>query len=244
VQADYLLHQARVRFQADGQLAIDFLRKVLPSVPSQSLDPVDLVFELKEQEGLLALNQDGYQALNEREAKVTCEFLRERLHDSLSRLAQAKLVLRAGVVGWKGSALLLPTPRLSGTTRLVEALQALGAVRYSDQLAIFNDELQVIPYQGDPKADQSAPPIAVSLVAYLPYRPALEAASRLESGGQATMTLLPLATITDKEQTPGVLSTLASICRKSRFVKGTRQEAKDCAQALLELMDQSGLGRD
>lgn len=238
MQADYILHQVRIRFKAEGQIAINSIKEFLPTVPTQSFEEPEVTFTLKSQEALLSLEQDGYVALTGREPRTTLEFLRERLHDHLARNAKGHLILRAGVVTWGGTALLLAGPRLSGMSTLIEALSSRGAVRYSDQLAIFDESLQVIPYQGDPKAQQDAAPCPIGLIATLPYLPDTPAEHSHQSGGQATMALLPLATVLEQSQTPTVLATLAGICRKARFLKGTRLEAGACAEAILQEMAQ------
>lgn len=56
------------------------------------------------------------------------------------------LFVHAGVVSWRGSAILMPGRSRSGKTTLVEALVALGAEYYSDEYAVLNPDGRVRPH--------------------------------------------------------------------------------------------------
>jgi hypothetical protein len=60
--------------------------------------------------------------------------------------ARRRLFVHAGVVGWRGRAILIPGPSGSGKTSLVAALIRAGATYYSDEYAVFDPRGRVHPY--------------------------------------------------------------------------------------------------
>ena len=64
----------------------------------------------------------------------------------VSRSAPRHVFVHAGVVGWKGRAILLPGRTLAGKTSLVIALVKAGATYYSDEFAVLDARGRVHPY--------------------------------------------------------------------------------------------------
>ncbi|MBK9241729.1 MAG: hypothetical protein IPL75_16105 [Acidobacteria bacterium] len=60
--------------------------------------------------------------------------------------AQNCVFLHAGVVGWRGRALIIPGRSMTGKTTLVSALVRAGAGIYSDEFAVLDKAGQVHPY--------------------------------------------------------------------------------------------------
>ncbi|HQX81124.1 MAG TPA: hypothetical protein PKW63_05165 [Vicinamibacterales bacterium] len=60
--------------------------------------------------------------------------------------AQNCVFLHAGVVGWRGRALIIPGRSMTGKTTLVSALVRAGAEYYSDEFAVLDKAGQVHPY--------------------------------------------------------------------------------------------------
>jgi hypothetical protein len=67
-----------------------------------------------------------------------------RFHTAL--YARERLFVHAGVVGWHGSAILIPGRSFSGKTTLVKALVEAGATYYSDEYALLDCEGYTSPY--------------------------------------------------------------------------------------------------
>ncbi|HEV3115299.1 MAG TPA: hypothetical protein VGY99_32860 [Candidatus Binataceae bacterium] len=62
------------------------------------------------------------------------------------RAAPERIFIRAGVVGWRGRAILIVGPPQSGTSTLVAALLRAGALYYSDHYAVLDSDGLVHPY--------------------------------------------------------------------------------------------------
>src|SRR5690242_598561 len=60
--------------------------------------------------------------------------------------ARGWVFVHAGVVGWKGTAILIPAPTFSGKSTLVQALVRAGATYYSDEYAVLDERGWVHPY--------------------------------------------------------------------------------------------------
>ena len=71
--------------------------------------------------------------------------LASELHVAVAKHSPA-LFVHAGVVGWKGRAILLPATTHGGKTTLVRELSRLGATYYSDEYAVFDDEGHIRSY--------------------------------------------------------------------------------------------------
>ncbi len=81
------------------------------------------------------------------------EFVLERLTQDLmvyvANLAPERVFVHAGVVGWRGRALVLPGTSFAGKTTLVAELVRAGATYYSDEYAVVNAGGLVHPHARD-----------------------------------------------------------------------------------------------
>ena len=164
--------------------------------------------------------------------------------------ARRRLFIHAGVVGWKGRAILLPGRSMSGKSTLVRALVEAGATYYSDEFAVLDEHGLVHPYpralsvREDPRREQEripleelatphgTRPLPVGLVAITSYRPDGRWRPRELSGGRAALAMLA-STISARSQPQLALKLLARIARKAVVLKGNRGEAAQTAAEIL-----------
>src|SRR5437016_4186349 len=66
------------------------------------------------------------------EAEPVIDRLKTSLSARIAVMARRRLFVRAGVVGWRGSVILITGSRQAGTSTLVSALVSKGADYYSD----------------------------------------------------------------------------------------------------------------
>ena len=64
----------------------------------------------------------------------------------VAELARRRVFVHAGVVGWKGKAIVVPGRSFSGKTSLVAELVRAGATYYSDEYAVFDSRGRVHPF--------------------------------------------------------------------------------------------------
>lgn len=77
---------------------------------------------------------------------VVLERFESDLQLYVAERAPRRIFVHAGVVGWKGRAVVIPGRSLSGKTTLVSELVRAGADYYSDEYAVIDREGRVHPY--------------------------------------------------------------------------------------------------
>jgi len=168
--------------------------------------------------------------------------------------ARRRLFVHAGVVGWRGRAIVLPGCSFSGKTTLVAALLQAGATYYSDEYAVFDAHGRVHPYAkplalrdktsqmqskvpvetlGSPAGTK---PLPVGLVVITRYRPGAQWRPRRLSPGQATLALLA-NTVSARRKPKEALARLSWVASHVPVLKGTRGEADEVVQALVGRLD-------
>ena len=106
----------------------------------------DLEYACTADDGVLRLRCNG--------ETVTSAYDRDALVDAFDNHLKIELALRAphhvfvhaGVVGWRGGAIVIPGRSRAGKTTLVEALVRAGADYYSDEFAVLDADGRVHPY--------------------------------------------------------------------------------------------------
>ncbi len=179
------------------------------------------------------------------------ESLESDLQLTIAGTAQGRLFVHAGVVGWRGRAIVLPGRTRTGKTTLVAALVRAGATYYSDEYAVFDARGRVHPYPKPLSIRQAAngrarkcppealgglsgtKPLPVGLVAVTGYQPGGGWRPRLLSPGQATLELLA-NTVAARRRPKAALATLQEVVSQAPALKGTRGEAEEMVQAILD----------
>ena len=81
--------------------------------------------------------------LNEKNYYTTLE---NQIRLTIAEFAVGKVFLHAGVIGWKGRAIVIPAQSFAGKTTLVSELVKKGALYYSDEYAVLDVEGNVQPF--------------------------------------------------------------------------------------------------
>ena len=179
------------------------------------------------------------------------ESLQSNLHLTIAEAARGKLFVHAGVVGWRGRAVVLPGRTFSGKTTLVAALVRAGATYYSDEYAVFDTRGRVHPFPialsiRDETGDRSrkwpaealgglpgVQPLPVGLVAFNRYRPGGRWRPRVLSPGQAMLALLA-NTVAARRRPKAALAALQQVVSHAPILKGGRGEAEEMIEAILD----------
>jgi len=176
--------------------------------------------------------------------------LERNLHQYVASYARRRVFVHAGVVGWKGRAIVLPGAGFAGKSTLVTALLRAGASYYSDEYAVFDRQGRVHPFtrrlglRRDNEHQQEhysieelggragRKPLPVGLVAITRYREAAHLRPRVLSPGPAVLALMEHA-IDPRWQPEAALQTLGQVVRGAEVIKGVRGDAEDTAELLL-----------
>ncbi|MCU1279958.1 MAG: hypothetical protein JWM53_3504 [bacterium] len=193
--------------------------------------------------------------------RITRTMVREELFADVERYLEQTLVvgaprrlfLHAGVVGWRGRAIVLPGPSHAGKTTLVAELVRAGATYYSDEYAVMDGGGRVSPYprplrvrfDGDVDVRSIRPeelgkvgrrPLPVALVALTTYRAGARWRPRAVPLGSAMLELLknaPAARLKPR----AALEAIRPLAERARVVRGARGEAREVAASLLRAVD-------
>lgn len=187
-----------------------------------------------------------------RDAREVLERFESELKLHVAERARRRVFVHAGVVGWKGRAILLPGRSFSGKTTLVSELLRAGAEYYSDEYAVLDAEGRVHPYarplavraagaQGGcerlpPEAfggRGGARPLRVGLVVLTKYREGARWRPRAVSPGRAALELLE-NTVAARSRPRAALAALGRVTASARALKCPRGEAAEAARAILE----------
>jgi hypothetical protein len=164
--------------------------------------------------------------------------------------ARNQVFLHAGVVGWRGRAILLPGRSMAGKSTLVAALLRAGATYYSDEFAVLDSRGRVHPYarrlslrQDDrdkrlrPTAEDlgsevGVRPLPIGLVVITRYQPGGRWHPQPMTPGLAMLELVDHAGAVQREPEM-VMHTLEQALQGVTVLKGVRGEAEATAELLL-----------
>jgi len=169
--------------------------------------------------------------------------------------APRRLFVHAGVVGWRGRAIVFPGHTFTGKTTLVAALVKAGATYYSDEYAVLDTRGRVHPYarplsvreRGAFEKAKRYPvetlggragirPLPVGLVLVSRYRAGARWRPRHLSPGAGALALLAHA-VSARRQPAFALTSLQQVVSRTPVMKGVRGEAQEVVEAIARTMD-------
>jgi hypothetical protein len=172
------------------------------------------------------------------------------LHRHAAEFSRRELFVHAGVVGWKGHAILVPGRSYSGKSTLVAELVRAGAAYYSDEYAVLDRAGRVHPYprpmvlRGSNRENaaqtsvsystsHSPKPLPVSAVLFTHFRDGARWRPRKLSPSQTLVGLLS-HTVQARTRPRAALSILQRATQNCLALAGPRGEARPTAETLLE----------
>jgi hypothetical protein len=182
----------------------------------------------------------------------------EQVFDTLERdlglfvaeLARNRVFVHAGVVGWKGSAIVVPGRSFSGKSTLIAELVRAGATYYSDEYAVFDPKGRVHPFlrplqlRNDGERKQTKIEISelggrpgsgslpVGLILVSEFKQGAKWRPQTLSPGAGALALLA-NTVSARRKPGDALDSLQKAVAKARILKGNRGEARDLAHFIL-----------
>jgi hypothetical protein len=112
------------------------------------VEPVDdpHVFRLERKRRGYVQVKNGEPSGISRNKKAFLRYFDSCLRLTIAEYAVGRVFVHAGVVGWKGKAIVIPGKSFSGKTTLVSELVRQGAEYYSDEYAVFDENGFVHPF--------------------------------------------------------------------------------------------------
>ena len=207
--------------------------------------------KIHERRATYLLFRDQEQLVQTFDDELLCDFFEADAHQYIAEMAQGKIFVHAGVVGWQDQAIILPGSSLSGKTTLVAELVRAGATYYSDEYAVLDKQGRVHPFArplsirlpGRSARQQRCPveslggaagvtPLPVGLVVMSAYKPGAVWRPRRCSAGQGLM-LLMANTISIRRQPEVALAFLRQVVMHAPVIKSSRGEARQTAEAII-----------
>jgi hypothetical protein len=144
----------RIKLQASDlelfKLAEETARRaLLDRVTILDSPDVDHTFSIATDDGTLFLFQNGNQLSFDTLRPRFFKFFDSMLRIAIAEYAVGWVFVHAGVVGWKGKAIVLPANSFQGKTTLVRELVKNGAEYYSDEYAVIDKSGLVHPFARD-----------------------------------------------------------------------------------------------
>ena len=192
------------------------------------------------------------------------QWLRQDIDGTVAERSPQMLFVHAGVVGWRGRAIVIPGRSYAGKSTLVAELVRRGAVYYSDEFAVLDETGRVHPYRRTPlfrdgerrpqdlrwvREDEPTEPLPIGLIVEGGYRPGVTWRPAVVRGVQAVLplidgALLPLdGALYPRQETARMLRIAARAATTAVTLRGLRSEATDVAAELLDLVDDALVSR-
>ena len=181
------------------------------------------------------------------------------IHVALAEQATEWVFVHAGVVGWRGRAIVIPGTTFSGKTTLVAALLRAGAEFYSDDRAVIDAQGLVHPHprplsvRESPGARQqpvsaaslgattAERPLPVGMLVLTSFREGAEWEPRPLPAGQAMLSVLEHASAL-RTRPEAVLQVLGRTFAGVPAYRGPRGDATETAARLLALVEAGQYG--
>jgi hypothetical protein len=170
----------------------------------------------------------------------------------VAETAPRRVFVHAGVVGWRGRAIVIPGRSFSGKTSLVAALVKAGATYYSDEYAVLDERGRVHHYARPlsirenghlerPKKYQvealggrsGVKPLPVGMVVVSKYEPGAQWRPRKLSEGEGALELMA-NTVSARRQPEAMLEAIRGVVSLAPVLKGARGEAGQVVDFILE----------
>jgi hypothetical protein len=171
---------------------------------------------------------------------------------AVAQKARGKVFVHAGVVGWRGRAIVIPGKSYSGKSTLVRELVRAGATYYSDEFAVLDTQGRVHPFaralalRDERKYNRKISfeelggaigtrPLPVGTILVTKYRAQAKWRPRQLTPGLGALELLA-NTVTARSGQPIVLEVLTHVAKNATILKSARGEAGQFAPELLRYL--------
>lgn len=248
-----------------GELLVEIgerLKHLLPNgFKKVKDDTAEHFFEIRQnKKGIYFLYKNGEKVSSgTKDLEIFLNYLDSNLRLTIAEFAQKRVFVHAGVVGWKGKAIIIPAHSFQGKTTLVAELTKLGAKYYSDEYAVLDengyvhpfpktlsmrgviDEYKQVEYSVESLGGvKGVEPLPVGMVLITEFKSGSSWRPRFLSEASGMMEMLS-HTIPIRYNPKFSLKVLNKTTNRAIIVKTKRGEAKDFAIKLLSFFEDRAL---
>jgi len=183
------------------------------------------------------------------------KFFEALLRATVGEWAPEHVVLHAGVVGWKGKAIVMPADSFKGKSTITAELVRRGAAYYSDDFAILdkNGRVHAFPRMISMRDEKYRPyllhpeslggrrdekPISVGLVLFTEYKKEAKWRPRVSTGGQGVLDMIPYA-LSFRRNPEFCLRVLNLVAGRAIIASSPRGTAEEFSQLILDYVDKN-----
>lgn len=177
----------------------------------------------------------------------------------VAEFARQRVFVHAGVVGWKGRAIVIPGRSYSGKSTLVAELVRAGAIYYSDEYAVFDARGRVHPFtkpielrdEGTFKQSKfdvselggraGKKPLQVGLVLMAQYKEGASWRPKKLTAGKGVLEML-YHTVSARRNPERALGALRQVAATTDILKGVRGDAGKTVPAILRRLEKRVVG--
>ena len=214
----------------------------------------DVIFQLnRNQRGQRIIIQNGEEISRGGIHRKFFKFFDSLIRVAIAERAVDRVFLHAGVVGWKGKAIVVPADSFKGKSTLITELVRNGAEYYSDEFAIFDRDGVVYPFPrriGRRTEDYKTyeltaeglggtvgtEPIPVGLVLITEYKAGATWSPKILTSGKGVLEMIPF-TLCLRHQPDFSLEVLNKIASNAIIAASLRGTAEKFAKTLLNFVD-------
>ena len=256
---DFESYGVFVRIESNLQEMVDEAERVLRVALLNNVRTVrrknfDLVFQLnRNKRGKRIVIQNGGEIAGGGTQKKFFKFFDSIIRVAIAERAVGLVFLHAGVVGWKGKAILIPADSFKGKSTLVSELVRNGAEYYSDEFAIVDAAGLVHPFARrinrrtedyktyslsveDLGGSYGEMPIPVGLVLITEYRANARWSPKKLRPGQGVLEMIPF-TLCLRPRPDFSLEVLNKVVGNAIIISSLRSTAEKFAKTLLDYID-------
>lgn len=211
-------------------------------------------FGLEREGGKYWLYRDGVGIADSRSEKILFKYFNSMLRLEVAEHAVDRVFIHAGVVGWNGSAMVLPGTSFAGKSTLTAELVRLGAEYYSDEYAVVRPDGLIEPFPrhlsirtdgGKREITVSAEEIggrvgteaiAPGMVLFTSYQKRRSWMPEILTAGDGIMELIP-NTLSFRRDPAFSLKVLDLVAQRAIMVRSPRGDARKFAKFLLEFFE-------
>jgi len=207
------------------------------------------------------LYRDHIQLARSTDLEVVLDRFESDLRLFVAELARHRVFVHAGVVGWKGKAIVIPGRSYSGKSTLVAALVRAGATYYSDEYAVFDSRGRVHPFAkplelreegeyaqtkvsvAELGGHSGKKPLPVGLVIMTQFKRGARWRPRTLTAGTGVLELL-FNTVSARRNPEEAMATLQRVTASAAVLKGVRGNAAELVTSILARLENTSSDSD
>lgn len=146
----FTVYGGRIGLRSNDAAALE---ACLPAMPphwqpsaSKRVDWLYSIWRGGDKRPTFTLYSNDEQKLRTRVMACTATWFHNDVQLAVARTARRKILIHAGVVAWRGQAVVMAGRSFAGKSTLVKAMLRAGAVYYSDEYAVLDERGRVHPF--------------------------------------------------------------------------------------------------